>query len=53
MKKLIALTSGVLTLSLCMLWGDGRAVENWALGYLAALAFVQTIALAVEFRKEV
>ncbi len=51
MKKLIALTSGVLTLSLCMLWGD--AVENWALGYLAALAFVQTIALAVEFRKEV
>ena len=51
MKKLIAFTGCVLTLSLSMLWGDGRAVENWALGYLAALAFLNLCALAIVFLK--
>lgn len=48
MNMVSVVSSVLLALSLAMFWGDGRALEGWALGYIAVLAYVNVIALGIE-----
>ena len=52
MKKLSILCSSVLAFFLACCYGDGRALEGWALGYAALLAYLTLLGLYYDFRKK-